>query len=332
MNLLSRIAFLAVLASAAGSPAFATDKIRIFCPTFTGNAPLFAAQAMGYFKDQNLDVQITFNDQPSEVFAAMENGDIDIDIRTIGEYEIRPRTEDSPGVIIGTIDHSVGGDGVVADGSIQSVEDLKGKLVAITPNAPAELLLKLELRKLGMSEKDFQTTNIEFANTVAVFNDRSVSAVATSQPFLGQAVKLVPDRKPHVLVSSADSDYITDVIIARRSDLHDNSDKYRRFLVALYKGAAMSNMSNDAFLAAVAPFFQLSKQDLKESIDSSLAFTSLAEAQTLLGTPKAPGTLFKLFDDLMAVNLETGSADQKLTPSKHIDNSVISQITEADLK
>jgi NitT/TauT family transport system substrate-binding protein len=312
--------------------AAAADKVRVFCPTFTGNAPLFAAQALGYFKDQGLDVEITFNDQPSEVFAAMETGMIDVDVRTIGEYEIRPRTDDSPGVIIGTIDHSVGGDGVIADGSIKTVADLKGKLVAVTPNAPAELLLKLEMRKIGMKPSDIRTTNIEFADTVAVFSDLKVSAVASSQPFLDQTIKVVAARKPWVLVSSANSSYISDMIIARKADLAANPDKYRRFLIGLYKGVAYSDTKNPKFLEAVAPVFGLSTQDLKDSIDSSLAFTSLAEAKDMLGSPDKPGTLFKLFDELMEVNMETGSADQKLTAARHIDSSIIAGITDKDIQ
>jgi NitT/TauT family transport system substrate-binding protein len=325
-------AIFGVVAALACGPVHAADKIRVFCPTFTGNAPLFAAQALGYFKDQGLDVEITFNDQPSEVFAAMQNGDIDVDIRTIGEYEIRPRTDDSFGVIIGTIDHSVGGDGVIADGSIKTVSDLKGKLVAVTPNAPGEMLLKLAMRKAGMTPSDIKTTSIEFADTVAVFSDPSVAAVATSQPFIDQAIKVNGTRKPWVLVSSADSSYITDVVIARRADFDGNHDKYRRFLIALYKGVAFSKTSDPKFLEAVAPFFQLSTADLKDSIDSSLQFTSLAETKVMLGSPGKPGTLVSLFDELMAVNLETGSADRKLTASKHIDNSVIDQITDKDIQ
>ena len=57
-----------------------------------------------------------------------------LDMRTVGEHQGRPRTPETQGTIIGTIDISLGGDGVVADGSIKTAADLKGKVFAAEPN------------------------------------------------------------------------------------------------------------------------------------------------------------------------------------------------------
>jgi NitT/TauT family transport system substrate-binding protein len=74
--------------------------------------------------------------------AAMERGDIDCYLRTVGEYQGLGRRKDTQGIIIGTIDVSTGGDGWAADASIQSVCDLKGQTIAVEPNLPARLLLQ----------------------------------------------------------------------------------------------------------------------------------------------------------------------------------------------
>ena len=47
--------------------------------------------------------------------AAMERGDIDCYLRTVGEYQGLGRRKDTQGIIIGTIDLSTGGDGWAAD-------------------------------------------------------------------------------------------------------------------------------------------------------------------------------------------------------------------------
>jgi NitT/TauT family transport system substrate-binding protein len=121
------------------------------CPVWSGFAPLLVANDLGYYKDEGLDVDVRFEDDRSNVMAAMERGDIDVDLRTIGEYQARPRTPATDGIIVGTIDQSLGGDGVVADGSINTVADLKGKTVAELPTLPALLVLQLDLKNAGLS-------------------------------------------------------------------------------------------------------------------------------------------------------------------------------------
>ena len=81
--------------------------------------------------------------------------DIDCYLRTVGEYQGLGRTKETKGKIIGTIDLSTGGDGWVADGSIKSVCDLKGKTIAVEPNLPTRLIMQMALKKdCGLSIKD----------------------------------------------------------------------------------------------------------------------------------------------------------------------------------
>ena len=177
----------------------ADDAIRILCPTWPGYAPIFVANDLGYFKDEGITVTMNFDDDRSDVLAAMARGDIEIDMRTVGEHQGSPRDENTPGIIIGTIDELLGGDGVIVDETIKSVADMKGKTVAVEPNIPARLLLQLELKKAGLTLKDVDLRQIATADTVAVFADPSVPVVATYEPFMSQAVKNLPDRHGRIL-------------------------------------------------------------------------------------------------------------------------------------
>src|ERR1700753_2276081 len=90
--------------SMATTAARADEKIRILCPTWSGYAPVFVAQDLGYFKKLGIDVSIKFEDERPNVMAAMDKKEIEMDMRTAGEYQGRPRDENTPGIIIGTID------------------------------------------------------------------------------------------------------------------------------------------------------------------------------------------------------------------------------------
>lgn len=319
------------LALAAG-PVRAEERIRILCPTWSGYAPVFVAQDLGYFAKLGITVEIRFEDERPNVMAAMARGDIEMDMRTIGEYQGRPRDETTPGIIIGTIDQSTGGDGVIAEGAIATSADLKGKVLASEPNIPARLLLQLDLKKYGMTLKDLSIKDISTADTVPVFSDPSIAAVATFQPFLSQTLDKLAQRKPHVLVSSSDyPGIVTDVIIVRQDDLQQHPDKYRKYLAGIYRAVHYFDTDRADFIKRAAPHFNLSPAEFEESIKGSLVYTSYAMVKGYLGTPGAPGTLYKTFDTVMQLNLENGAADHHLVAEKAIDNSVFAALAPADL-
>jgi NitT/TauT family transport system substrate-binding protein len=316
----------------AAGAARAEDKIRILCPTWSGFAPVFVAQDLGYFDKLGITVDIRFEDERPNVMAAMARGDIEMDMRTVGEYQGRPRDETTPGVIIGTIDQSTGGDGVVAEGAIVTSADLKGKVLASEPNIPGRLLLQLDLKKHGLSLSDLSIKEISTADTVPVFADPSIAAVATFQPFLSQTLDKLGQRKPHVLVSSSDyPGIVTDVIIVRQDDLKAHPDKYRKFLAGIYRAVRYFDSDHADFIKRAAPHFNLSPVEFEESIKGSLAYTSYTMAKTALGVPGAPGTMYQTFDTVMQLNLENGAADHTLAPDRSIDNSVIASLAPADL-
>jgi NitT/TauT family transport system substrate-binding protein len=322
---MSRFLLAAGLAALTAMPAVAADKIRVLSPTWPGFAPVLVAIDKGYFKELGLEVELKFEDDRSNVMAAYARGDIEADMRTVGEHQGRPRDEKTPGIIIGTIDKSVGGDGVVADGSIASVADLKGKTIAVEPNIPARLLLQLELKKAGLTLKDLNVKDIATADSVAVFADSSIAAVGTYEPFQSQAITVNAGRKGKVLVSSKDSEIIIDVITARQDDLKANPAKYTNFLKGIYKAIDLYKSNPDEFIKLAAPHYNLKEAEVKDVL-TTIGYIDLADSKTLIGTKDKPGTLYGIFDTVMGLNLENGAADNKLNPATQIDPGPISAI------
>ena len=313
--------------------AMAQDTIRVLAPTWVGFAPALVASDLGYFEEQGLTVEFSFEDDRANVMAAMERGDIDVDMRTVGEHQGAPRTDSTPGTIIGTIDQSVGGDGVVADGSITSVADLKGKVVAIEPNIPARLLLQMALQKQGLSLADVELREIATADTVAVFSDTSIAAVGTYEPFLSQTVTIVPERNPRILVSSKDEpDLIIDIITARDAELAANPEKFRKFLRGIYRAVDFYKKDPAKFAELAAPHYGLTPEEVTGIIDSSLKYTTFEEAAAYLGTPGAPGTLHADFDAIMALNVQFGAATETLDAAKEIDSSIIAGLFDGQTR
>lgn len=316
---------LAVLAFAA--PAHAADQIRMLAPTWLGFAPVHVANDLGCYSKEGIEVDYKFEDDRSNVMAAYARGDIDVDMRTVGEHQGRPRDAETPGVIIGVIDESVGGDGVIADASIATVADLKGKTVAAEPNIPSRLLLQMELKKAGLSFSDLQIKDIATADTAAVFADDTISAIATYEPFMSQAVKNSTRQGAKVLLSSKDHPgIIIDVITARREDLAANPKKYQSFLKCIYSAIDFSKAEPQKYAELAAPHFGLTPAEVTDILNTSLAYISLEEAKAYLGKPGERGKLHEAFDTVMQLNLENGAADNKLDASQQIDNATINAV------
>lgn len=306
------------------TPARADDKITAMFPTWPGYAPVMVADELGYFAEEGLTLAWRFEDDRSVVMAAMARGDLDLDMRTVGEHQGKPRDPSTPGIIIGTIDVSLGGDGVVVDPSIDSAADLEGKIFASEPNIPARLLIQVVLKQAGLTLADVKLKEVSTADSISVFSDPAIAGLATYEPYLSQLLKLTTRPGAKLLVSSKDyPGIITDIITARNDALAENPEKFRMFLRGVYRAIDFYKKEPQKFVEIAAPFFSLSPDDVKAVLDSSLVYTSYEDAVDYLGTPEAPGKLYGLFDQVMELNLEYGAAVTRLDANQQIDNRLI---------
>ena len=135
----------------AATTAQAEETINCVFPFWFGFAPVMVADKLGYFAEDDLTVTWAFDNDRANVLPALETGAIDCTMRTIGESMARPRTAETTGTIIGTIDISVGADGVVAGPGIETVADLVGKPFAGEINHPGTVMTQFALNEKGKS-------------------------------------------------------------------------------------------------------------------------------------------------------------------------------------
>lgn len=303
------------------------DKITCMYPVWVGFGPVHLANELGYFAEEGITVEEILDDDMPNGVAAMERGDIDCYLRTVGEYQGLGRRKETQGTIIGTIDLSTGGDGWAADSSIKSVCDLKGKTIAVEPNLPARLIMQMALKKeCNLSIKDTTLTDIAAADAIGVFGDTSVAAVGTYEPVLSQVVTAHADRGAHILTSSRDqADLILDVVMAHTGELKANPDKYVKFLRAIYRAVDYFNSNQEKAIPIIAAHFSVTPEDFKATLPN-FRYTPLAESKQFMGTEEAEGRIYPIFREAMELNLEFGSSDVKLDPMDHIDRSIINKL------
>ena len=331
LSMMSRAASLGSAAFAAcflsiAPAAHASDTIKCVFPFWFGFAPVFVAQEEGYFKSEDLEVTTAFDNDRANVLPAMENGSVDCTMRTIGESMSRPRSNDTSGTIIGTIDISVGADGVVAAGDIKSVEDLIGKTFAGEINHPGTTLVQYALSKVGKSIKDVNIQLIATDDSIAVFEDPSVAAVATWEPMMSTIVKNSAREGTHLLLTSADYEgLITDIILVRTEDLKANPEKYAKFLRGIYRAIDLYNSDPDKFIAISAPFFDTPPAEMKEAL-AGVKYTSYEESVAYMPGAGGDGKLKEVFDAFNEINVSLDLQDGPLTYQPYVDGSVITDL------
>jgi NitT/TauT family transport system substrate-binding protein len=317
--------------SLAGAPAEAgvgnPQKVTCMYPVWVGFGPVHLANELGYFKEEGLEVEEILDDDMPNAVAAMERGDIDCYLRTVGEYQGLGRRKETQGIIIGTIDLSTGGDGWAADQSIKSVCDLKGKTIAVEPNLPARLIMQMALKKeCNLSIKDTTLTDIAAADAIGVFSDPKVAAIGTYEPVLSQVVTAHKERGAHILTSSKDQkDLILDIVMAHTGELKANPDKYVKFLRAVYRAVDYFNANQEAAIPIIAKHFSITPDEFKATLPN-FRYTPLAESKEFIGSVDKEGRVYEIFKETMDLNLEFGSSDVKLEPQDHIDRSIVNQI------
>jgi NitT/TauT family transport system substrate-binding protein len=309
--------------AAVGDP----DTVTCAYPVWVGFGPVHLANELGYFEEEGITVEEILDDDMPNALAAMERGDIDCYLRTVGEYQGLGRRKDTQGMIIGTIDLSTGGDGWAADQSIQSVCDLKGKSIAVEPNLPARLLMQEALRRqCDLSIADTNLTDIAAADAVGVFASPDVAAVGTYEPVLSLVVSTHQDRGAHIIVSSKDyEDLILDIIMAHTDELAAHPDKYVKFLRGIYRAIDYFYANQEESIPIIASFFSITPEEFKETLPN-FRYTPYEEAVGFIGTAEAPGRAYEVFRDAMALNLEFGSSDVELFAEDHITPEIIAQV------
>ncbi len=304
------------------TPAGAADLIRCVYPFWYGFAPVPVAIEMGYFAEEDLEVTTVFDNDRANVLPAFESGDLDCTMRTIGEFMSRPRTPETPGTVIGTIDVSVGADGVVAGPEIETVADLVGKVFAGEINHPGTVMTQHALTQLGHSMDDLELRLIATDDSIAVFEDSEVAAVATWEPMMSNIVDNTSREGSKILLSSADfNGLITDVIIVHDDDLAANPEKYKKFLRGIYRAVDLYNTDPNAFLAAAAPAFDVTPEEMAADL-GGVQYTSYEDSVGFLGSSEGPGTLGQIFSDLDAINLSLDLQDESLAFDNHVDPSL----------
>jgi NitT/TauT family transport system substrate-binding protein len=224
------VACLAMALPLAGCMRAPETALRIGTNVWIGSEPLYLAREL-----ERLDpaaVQLVEYPSASEVLRAFRNQAIDGMVISLDELYGLVADGLQPRIVL-VVDVSHGADVVVGRAGMKSMQDLRGRSVAVESSALGAFVLSRALALAGMRASDVNVVHLESNEQVAAFEKGLVDGAVTFDPYRGQFLRA---GAATLFDSTRIPGEIVD-LLALRADVLDKQPHAVRALLAGWFGA-----------------------------------------------------------------------------------------------
>ena len=300
----------------------AAEPLKIRYSIWVGYGPLFIAKEKGYFKEEQVEVDLVNIEDPKEGFFALAAGRLDGVVSTIDTMVLYLKKGNEYQYVL-ALDDSAGGDGIVARKEIQSIKDLKGKKIAVNEGSVSQFFLNVVLKENGMTQKDVNIVNMKQGDAGAAFVAEKVDAAVTWEPWLSKG-KAAPHGK--ILVDSSQTPgLITDVLIFPRTVIEKRAKEIQGVANAWNKSVAFwqknPSEANEIMARGVGDWLKDPK--VFAEVLTGVKFYDQAGNKKFFGTAQNPGDLTKVVQNALDVWGGFDKLQVKTTPKELINFSFI---------
>jgi NitT/TauT family transport system substrate-binding protein len=216
----------------------------------SSDAPLFIADAMGYYAEQGLKVNFIRFDSAAKMIPSLGSGEVDVGsgATSAGLYNavkrginikiVSDKARNAKGYGFEAI---LARSDLVDSGKVKSVADLKGLKVAMSANGNSEnAIMNYALVKSGLTYSDIDPVFLGFPNQIAAYANKAIDASLTVEPTTTELIKLGTAKKL-VGIDEVIPDCQTAVVFYSPKFTETQPDNARKFMVALVKAMRFYN-------------------------------------------------------------------------------------------
>lgn len=199
------------------------DAIVIGYSNWAGWWPWAIAEQEGLFAKNNVNVEMKWFDGYLASMEAFAAGQLDGNSQTLNDTISFAADAVNGEVAILVNDNSAGNDKIIVAEDINTIEDLKGKKVAVEEGVVDDFLLTLALESKGMKRDDVKIVPLETGAAAAAFASGQADAVGAFPPFWLTALKRKGSKE---LISSAQfPGAIPDLLVVSEKLIDEHPDK-----------------------------------------------------------------------------------------------------------
>lgn len=225
----------------------------------------------------NSNFQIVSYPSGQEVIRAFLNHSIDIASLT-GDETLRIAESGEQPRIFYVLDFSYGADALVARPPIRSIQELKGKRIAVEPKAIGAYFLVRALDTAGLVLDDVEIVPDLISEQIRTYLDGEVSALVTFEPTLERLKSL----GAQTIFSSRDiPEEIFDVLITRPDFLKKHAEDLKKITQAWNLVTEELKRSPGSTIEKLARYYNLTESDVAKILDG-IRIPSAEEQKRLL--------------------------------------------------
>jgi NitT/TauT family transport system substrate-binding protein len=307
IGLIASLALVACGGSSGGSSG-SGSAIKLGFSAWPGWFPWQVAKEAGIFDKAGVKVDLVWFEGYTDSINALSAGKLDANSQTLNDTLSSIAGGAKQNIVL-VNDNSTGNDQVIADSSIKTVKDLKGKKVGVEAGVVDHYLLALALQKNGMTLNDVTIVNLETGAAAASFAGGQLDAVAVFAPFTTQALKR---SGSHTLVSSKDyPGSIPDHLVVSEDLLKKRPADVQKLVNAWYMTLDYIKANPDKAVAIMAKRAGVSPAEYKDYDSGTTLFT---QAQNI--------DAFKSGSDITHLDYATKEISKFLVDNKFVDKPV----------
>lgn len=310
--------------TATGAFAQAADpgKIIIGLSSWIGYAPLFVAQEKGFFKELGYDVEIQKIESGSDRRSALAANRIQGIASTVDAQVLAVAAGIKIKEVL-ALDTSDGGDGLVAKKEYNSLEDLKGKTIAMDTSGTASYFwFHVLLKDTGLTIKDFDVQAMGAGDAGAAFVAGQVDAALTWQPWLTKASQTEFGK---VLISSKDTPgVIMDSLCFGADFAASYPEAVQAVVDGWFKALDYAASDPDDANAIMAKAMGQTVEDFVATLPD-VKFYDKPMNIDYFGTPDAPGDIYTVTQTAIDLWLAEGVITAAPAPADFLDSAYVNK-------
>ena len=235
------------------------------------------------------------------------------------------------------VDWSRGGDAIVADKSIQRIEDLKNKRISLALFTPSHWLLEYSLQNSSLDESEQERIVKSLVGKNASPDARTdfvagkVDAAVVWEPDVSEALAKRPGS--HILVSTKTAaNLIADLMVAREDFIAQHPDVIKAFVAGWFDGTAEANRAPNKAVSVLMdnePLYKdLGEKTTREGL-SEVRWADLNDNAKMFGLGGDEPLFDRIFTQASKSWVRRGYITQAVSPKVAKDDQFLRDLYDA---